>query len=140
MTNPQHAGASGGAAPTQDAMAATGVLSALLKFTAAQLLLILLSAYVMETFVWTDAESSRAVRASLWLALFVQTFTFVVARLVARRQVIAGWGLGVLLRFASVAFWAFLGIKALGLVAGPALLSLVVFYFLSTLVEPLFLN
>lgn len=121
-------------------MAATGVLSALLKFTAAQLLLILLSTWVMETFVWTNAESSRAVRASLWLALFVQTFTFVVARLVARRQVIAGWGLGVLLRFASVAFWAFLGIKALGLVAGPALLSLVVFYFLSTLVEPLFLN
>lgn len=35
---------------------------------------------------------------------------------------------------------ALLGIKALGLVAGPALLSLVVFYFLSTLVEPLFLN
>lgn len=69
-----------------------------------------------------------------------QTFTFAVARLVARQQVIAGWGLGVLLRFASVAFWALLGIKALGLVAGPALLSLVVFYFLSTLVEPLFLN
>lgn len=116
------------------------MMTALLRFTVAQVALVLVCAYVMQTFVWTDAESVRAVRASAWLAIIVQTFTFAVARLVARQQVIAGWGLGVLLRFASVAFWALLGIKALGLVAGPALLSLVVFYFLSTLVEPLFLN
>ena len=48
-----------------------------------------------------------------------------------------GYGL---LRFATVGAWAFLGIKALGLPSGPALLSLVGFYFVSTLVEPLFLN
>jgi hypothetical protein len=31
-------------------------------------------------------------------------------------------------------------VKALGFAAGPALLSLVIFFFVSTLVEPLFLN
>ncbi|WP_337172600.1 hypothetical protein [Gemmatimonas aurantiaca] len=118
----------------------TGMLTAIVRFTVAQVMLVILCVYVMQTFVWTDPASVRAVQASAWLAVIVQTFTFAIARLVARQQVIAGWGLGVLLRFASVAFWGFLGIKALGLVAGPALLSLVVFYFLSTLVEPLFLN
>ena len=70
----------------------------------------------------------------------MQSVTFAIARLVARENVIAGWGLGVVLRFATVAFWAFLGIKALGIPSAPALLSLVTFYFVSTLVEPLFLN
>lgn len=113
---------------------------ALLGFTAAQGTTIVVAMLVMQRVIWTDAAAASAVRASAWLAFAVQSFTFVVARLVAREQVIAGWGLGVLLRFASLLFWAFLGIKALGLVSGPALISLVVFYFVSTLVEPLFLN
>lgn len=118
----------------------SGLLKALMGFTAAQGVIVFGAMFVMQRFVWTDAAGAEAVRASAWLAFIVQTFTFVIARLVARQQVIAGWGLGVILRFASVAFWAFLGIKALGLVSGPALISLVVFYFVSTLVEPLFLN
>lgn len=125
---------------TASASSPTGMLRALLGFSAAQGTIVVVSAFVMQRFVWTDAAGAEAVRASAWLAVIVQTFTFAIARLVARQQVIAGWGLGVLLRFASVAFWAFLGIKALGLAAGPALMSLVVFYFVSTLVEPLFLN
>jgi uncharacterized membrane protein len=80
------------------------------------------------------------VRASAWLAVGVQVVTFAIARLVARQNVVAGWGLGVLLRFAAVAMWAFLGVKALGLAPSPALLSLVIFFFVSTLIEPLFLN
>lgn len=126
--------------PSGPVAAPTGMLRALLGFTAAQGTIVLVCAFIMQRFVWTDAAAADAVRASAWLAVIVQTFTFAIARLVARQQVIAGWGLGVMLRFASVAFWAFLGIKALGLVEGPALLSLVVFYFVSTLVEPLFLN
>lgn len=121
-------------------VAPTGLLRSLVGFSVAQGLIVLVSALIMRRFIWTDAASADAVRASAWLAVVVQTFSFAVARLVAREQVIAGWGLGVLLRFASVAFWGFLGIEALGLVVGPALMSLVVFYFVSTLVEPLFLN
>jgi hypothetical protein len=116
------------------------VLRAIIGFTIAQAMLVLLAAIVMTRFVWTGAAAAHAVQVSAWLAVGVQVITFSIAKLVARQQVIAGWGLGVVLRFAMVAFWAFLGIKALGLEAGPALLSLVVFFFVSTLVEPLFLN
>ena len=106
----------------------------------AQVTLVLGAAFIMQQFVWTDPASAGAVRASAWLAVIVQTFTFAIALLVARTQVIAGWGLGVLLRFATVAFWAVLGAKALGLPSTPALMSLVVFYFVSTVIEPIFLN
>jgi hypothetical protein len=118
----------------------SGMLRSLVAFTVAQSAIVIVLTLVLQRFVWTDVASGESVRASAWLAVIVQTFTFAIARLVARQQVIAGWGLGVLLRFGSVAFWAFLGITALGLVSGPALISLVLFYFVSTLVEPLFLN
>ena len=130
----------GNAMPTGSVAAPMGMGRAILGFTAAQATIIVVAMLVMQRFVWTDAAGNEAVRASAWLAFIVQSFTFAIARLVARQNVIAGWGLGVMLRFASVAFWALLGIKALGLLSGPALISLVVFYFVSTLVEPLFLN
>lgn len=130
----------GNAMPKESVDSMSGMLKGLLGFTAAQAVIVFGAMVVMQRFVWTEATAADAVRASAWLAFIVQSFTFLIARLVARQNVIAGWGLGVLLRFASVAFWALLGIKALGLVSGPALISLVVFYFLSTLVEPLFLN
>lgn len=117
-----------------------GFAKSVLAFTATQAVLVMGAAFVLMRFVWTDAASAHAIQASAWLAVVVQTITFAVARLVARQQVIAAWGLGVLMRFAVVAFWAFLGIKAFGLVAGPALLSLVIFFFVSTLIEPIFLN
>jgi len=126
--------------PRESVDSMSWMLKGLLGFTAAQAAIVFGAFLVMQRFVWTEAVAVDAVRASAWLAFIVQSFTFLIARLVARQNVIAGWGLGVLLRFASVAFWALLGIKALGLVSGPALISLVVFYFLSTLVEPLFLN
>lgn len=116
------------------------IIRGILLFTVVQALIVVLSAYVMGRFVWTDTSSLHAIQASAWLAFIVQTISFGFARLVAREQIIVGWGLGVLLRFAAVAFWALLGIKVLGLVSAPALISLVVFFFLSTLVEPLFLN
>jgi hypothetical protein len=78
--------------------------------------------------------------AAGWVALGVQVLTFAIVRLVGHEQVIAAWGLGVLVRFAVVAVWAFLLVPALGLAATPALIALVSFFFVSTVVEPLFLN
>ena len=116
------------------------IAGSLLKFCVAQALLVALAAFALTAFVWTTPDDERAVRASAWLAVGVQVVTFAIARLVARQNVVAGWGLGVLLRFAAVAMWAFLGVTALGLAPSPALLSLVIFFFVSTLIEPLFLN
>jgi hypothetical protein len=58
---------------------------------------------------------------------------------VARDNVMAGWGLAVLLRFGVVFAMAFAA-PAAGLPLGVTLTSLVVFLFLSTLIEPLFLK
>ena len=119
---------------------AGGFAGSVLKFSVTQALLVALAATALSAFVWTSLEGQRAVRASAWLAVSVQVATFAIARLVARQNIVAGWGLGVLLRFAAVAMWAFLGVKALELAPAPALLSLVIFFFVSTLIEPLFLN
>ena len=115
-------------------------MRALMLFTVAQAALVVTIAFVLTRWVWTGESDIDAVRASAWLAVGVQIVTFAIARLVARENVFAGWGIGMLLRFASVAVWAFLGVRALNLPVGPALLSLVLFYFVSTLIEPLFLN
>lgn len=123
-----------------EAPAPSGVVRAIVLFTAAQAVLITVIAVVLSKFVWSDLEGARAVTMSAWVAAGVQVITFAVAKLVARQQVMAGWGLGVVLRFAVVAAWAFLGIKALGLAPVPALLSLVIFFFVSTVIEPIFLN
>ena len=125
---------------TTESVAPKRMLRAVLGFTAAQVTVVLGAAFIMQRFVWTDPASAGAVRASAWLAVIVQTFTFAFAMLVARSQLFAGWGLGVLLRGATVAFWGTLGANALGLPVTPALVSLVVFYFVSTVIEPIFLN
>jgi hypothetical protein len=52
----------------------------------------------------------------------------------------AAWGLGMLLRFVVLVLYAFLVVKALALPAEAALLSLVAFFFLTTLVEPMLLK
>ncbi len=122
------------------AQATSRIWRSLLGFTLAQVALVFGAMWLLQRYVWTDAASVAAVQASAWMAIGVQTVTFAIVKLTARHNVFAGWGLGMLVRFATLAFWAFLGIKALALPAGPALLSLVLFYFVSTLVEPLFLN
>ena len=117
-----------------------GVVQSIVLFTVAQALLIALVAFVLMRFVWTDAASAHAIQASAWLAVVVQVITFAIGRLVAQQNVIAGWGVGALMRFAVLAFWAFLGVSAFGLAQTPALYSLVIFFFVSTLIEPVFLN
>lgn len=114
--------------------------TAIARFTLAQGVLIALLAYLMVSFVWTDAAASHAVQVSAWVAFFVQLVTFAICKLVAQQNLMAGWGIGVLLRFATVGAWAFLGIKALSLPQTPALFSLAIFFFVSTVIEPFFLN
>jgi hypothetical protein len=53
---------------------------------------------------------------------------------------LAGWGVGVLLRFVVLAAYALVGAKALGLPLAPALISLVAFFFVTSLVEPVLLK
>jgi hypothetical protein len=116
------------------------ILRATALFVVAQGVAVAMAAWALQRWVWPYGAAAAAVRASALVAVGVQCFTFAIARLVAQRQVIAGWGVGVVLRFAVVAVWALVGADALGLPGSPALLSLVLFLFLSTLLEPLFLH
>lgn len=121
-------------------VAGKSLMTAVARFTLAQGVVVAVLAFVLSRFVWTDAASSHAVIVSAWVAFLVQIVTFAICKLVATQNLIAGWGLGTLLRFATVGVWAFMGVKALGLPSSPALLSLAAFFFVSTLIEPFFLN
>lgn len=110
----------------------------LLAYGAASTALVVALLVVMHLLVQDDAARS-AFRVSAAIAVFVQLLGFAVARAVARENVMAGWGLGVLLRFAAVFAMAF-ATGRLALPVGPTLMSLVAFLFVSTLIEPLFLK
>ena len=52
------------------------------------------------------------------------------------RTILSGWIIGVALRFVTLIAYAFVAVKVLGMPAPAALISLVTFLFISTLVEP----
>ena len=108
-------------------------------FAVISLALITAFAWVAGLFFETP-EAHRAIRISAVTAFVVQLFTFAIARLVSERNVIAGWGLGALLRLVTLAVYGLVMVKALGLPAAAALISLATFLFVSTLVEPLLLK
>lgn len=109
-------------------------MRALARFAGVALVVIALSGLVL-SLVFHAPGSGRAIVVSAALAWGVQLFTFAVLRLAGRPRVMAAWGLGVLMRFGMLLIYALLGVRALGLPAAPALLSLATFLFLSTLIE-----
>jgi hypothetical protein len=116
-----------------------GLGRAVALFGVAQLVALLLVGWVL-TLLFAAPGDRSAIVAAAWVALGVQLLTFTIVRLVGREQVIAAWGLGVVVRFAVVAVWALLLVPALGLASTSALIALVSFFFVSTVVEPIFLN
>jgi hypothetical protein len=83
---------------------------------------------------------AAAIRLSAIVAIVVQLVAFAVTMAIAQRHLIAGWGVGSLLRFLTLVVYALLTVKVLGLPPVAALVSLATFLFLSTLIEPLFLR
>jgi hypothetical protein len=73
------------------------------------------------------------------VAFVVQLAVFAAAALFARQNVIAGWGIGILVRLVVLVAYALLVVKTIGLAPTAALISLATFFFLCTLVEPLLL-
>ena len=108
-------------------------------FAAATLAILALAGWIFRL-VYESAADRRAIWTSAVVAMVVQLVAFVVARRIARTNVMAGWGLGVLLRLLCLGVYALVIVKALALPSAAALVSLATFFFLSTLVEPLLLN
>jgi hypothetical protein len=85
---------------------------------------------------FATAGDHRAIRASAVVAVVVQLFGFAIARSVSTEKFMSGWIIAVALRFVTLIAYAYVAVKMLGMPAPAALLSLVTFFFISTLVEP----
>ncbi len=90
--------------------------------------------------VMKDPEVRRAVWMSAAFAVAVQLAAFGLTRATQPANVIAGWGAGMIIRVAALTVYALLVVKSLSLPMGPALLSLAAFFFVTTLIEPVFLK
>ncbi|MEO6445909.1 MAG: hypothetical protein ABIZ91_07815 [Gemmatimonadaceae bacterium] len=90
--------------------------------------------------VYAGAPERQAIVISAVVAFVVQLVSFAILRLTAEKNVIAGWGLGAIIRMLVFVVYALVIVKALGLPASAAMISMAVFLFASTLVEPLFLK
>lgn len=114
-------------------------MKALGLFAAVTVGIVLVVGWVLSR-IWSSGEATHAVVVSGAVAVLVQLFAFVIVRLARQSNPIAAWGLGTLLRFVVLGLYAFVFVKSLGLASTPALVSLALFFFLSTLIEPLLLN
>ena len=108
-------------------------------FAIASAALVAVAAWVL-TIAFPTALDRHAIVVSAGIAYVVQLLSFVIARAWAKTNVVAGWGLGMLLRFAVLALYALVFAKALGLPLTSALVSLAAFFFVSTLLEPVLLK
>ncbi|MGE5100726.1 MAG: hypothetical protein ACM3SX_12125 [Deltaproteobacteria bacterium] len=85
---------------------------------------------------FSEPLERRAIETSAVIAVIVQLFAFVIARMVSTTNFLGGWVTGVALRFVALVAYAFVGVKTFGMPPAAALISLVTFLFISTLVEP----
>jgi preprotein translocase subunit SecG len=110
------------------------------------LLYLLVAALVTAAAAWVllliypGAQGQQAIITSAVIALAIQLIAFILLQLFKGKNVMAGWGLGALLRFGSLGAYAFLAKSVLGLDMNTALVSLACFLFLSMLIEPLLVN
>lgn len=83
-------------------------------------------------------------RLAIWLSAAIAWTTQLAAFPAVRRMVatnlLAGWALGSIVRMGTLLIYALLGIMVFKLSMTPALVGLALFYFLSMVIEPLFLR
>ncbi len=90
--------------------------------------------------VWPETAARQALVVSGVIALVVQLLAFAAVRIAAPTNVMAGWGVGMLLRFGALVAYGFLAGRTIGLPIAPALMSLVAYFFVTSLVEPVLLK
>jgi hypothetical protein len=108
-------------------------------FIASTIAIVCVGAWII-TQAMPGQDISRSVWASAMVVMVVQAAAFAIAWMMRPVNVIAGWGMGMLLRLFSLVLFGMFGVKALGLTLQPALLSMAGFFFVSTLIEPVFLK
>jgi hypothetical protein len=88
------------------------------------------------TLVFSTNAGRHAVAVSAAVAWGVQFAAFALLWRLRRRHVLAGWSMGVGMRFLALAVFALLAVPSWGLMPNAALCSLAVFFFVSILFEP----
>ena len=109
------------------------------KFALATTAVVLVFAFLL-TRVMGDPAAARAVWVSAGVAVLVQFAAFGLTRATQPANVVAGWGAGMIIRVMALAGYALLVVNSMELPMGPALLSLAGFFFVTTLIEPVFLK
>jgi hypothetical protein len=92
------------------------------------------------TMAFPGPRDVTAIWLSAIVVVVVQLAAFGMTKLLAPKGMFVGWGAGSLLRLATLIIYSLMVVKVLGMPAVPALISMVVFFFLSTLIEPLLLR
>jgi len=95
---------------------------------------------VLLSLVFRSAGDATAIWASAIVAIVVQLAAFAFAGSVGKANLMARMGAGALLRFLALIAYALLVAFAIKLPLTAALVSLAVFFFVSTLIEPLLLK
>ena len=108
-------------------------------FAALSLVLIAVAGWLL-TLAFPTAGDRHAIVVSAIVAYVVQLVSFAIARAWSASNVVAGWGMGMLIRFLVLAIYALLSARVLGLPVAAALVSLAAFFFISTLIEPVLLK
>jgi hypothetical protein len=114
-------------------------MRAIARFAAAGALSIAICAGVLVLIYHGPAER-RAIALSALVAMVVQVVTFAIVRSSATQNVFAAWGLGSIVRFLVLIVYALGVVKTYALPASASAISLALFLFVSTLLEPLFLK
>jgi hypothetical protein len=110
-------------------------MRAILWFGAALLVIVAVCGLLL-AIPFSSKVERTAIEVSAAVAVVVQMFAFSVARFVSKPNYLAGWIIGVVLRFVTLIAYGVVAVKLFGMPAPAALLSLVTFLFASTLVEP----
>ncbi|MEP6690025.1 MAG: hypothetical protein ABJD07_02650 [Gemmatimonadaceae bacterium] len=81
-------------------------------------------------------DDRRAIVVSGAVAVVVQVVAFAIARRAFRAAALSGWLIGAAIRFVTLLVYGLVVLKPLLLPAPAALISLVLIFFVSTLIEP----
>lgn len=82
----------------------------------------------------------RAILFSVIVGLAVQAISLLVGRRFPPDRIFVGWGLGAMLRLVTLLLYGWIVVPALELPLTHALLTLVIVFFVTMLIEPFLLN
>ena len=92
------------------------------------------------TFLFRSPGDAQAIWISAILAYLTQVAAFPAVRKLTASNMMVGWGIGSLVRLGTLLIYALVGALVFKLAMTPALVSLALFYFVSMVIEPLFLR